>query len=822
MIAATSDARTAAVETESPLSRAFSLRRNVHALFSPSQTHLRPLDGLRALSILWVVLFHVGWYTPQHLTTEAYLGLLTAKWMLPLWRGDFGVDVFFVISGLLIAGLLLDEHASTGRLRLGLFYARRLLRLWPALVVALLLDVLLIRDHPDMTWANLLYVSNFLPIQQTAMGWTWSLAIEEQFYLLCPWLIAALATLSGRTRAFVLAGLLLGLAALAAAIVTAGSFRAIDAEIVIARDLKPWAHAFDTLYSKPWMRAGPLLAGVCAAFVLRAPRAMEALARSRVVAAVGLVVALVLAAAATHWELFAFAPRGVEVAYLATFRTVFGGCIAYVAVLSLSQNRVGRALGRLLSARALYPIAQLSYAAYLCNPIAAQLVHRAMAPAIHDGGVRAIAILAPLDFAATFAGAALLHVLVERPFMQLRPRAASADTPPPAAPAPRTGFFSLDLLDNRFPVLHGMRVVAITTVVAYHVTWIFMGEQDIKLDPLFFAQSLCIFFGMDLFFVLSGFLIGSILLRSMSKSGTTDIGRFYVRRIFRTFPSYYLVLAGLAIAFPLTLAQRHHLGWEVLYGTNFLPLNRGQTVMFWGWSLGLEEQFYLTVPLLFFALQRLATVRARLVLLTALWLLALVIRLVIYFRYRPWTDGALYGALYFRTHTRFDPLIAGIIIAVVHQRWGKDIAVWLKAPLHRAILALPSLGLLWVLLRPSMFGFENLQVVHLFAWGTLTSLMYFGLVPLALYTDGWVCRWLSGHTFRRMATLGYGVYLVHIPIIDHIMVPIAKVAQDRHVSMLLVWPAALTSTMILSLAFGYLLHVVVEKPSLRLRERFAA
>ena len=174
--------------------------------------------------------------------------------------------------------------------------------------------------------------------------------------------------------------------------------------------------------------------------------------------AVGLVAALGLAAAATHWELFALAPRGLEVAYLATFRTVFGAAVACVAVLALSKNPVGQVLGRALSARALYPIAQLSYAAYLLNPIATQLVHQAMAPFIQDGGARAILMLAPLDFAATFAGAALLHVLVERPFMQLRPRAASALAAPPAAAAPSTGgFFSLDLLDNRFPVLHGMR-----------------------------------------------------------------------------------------------------------------------------------------------------------------------------------------------------------------------------------------------------------------------------------------------------------------------------------------------------------------------------
>jgi peptidoglycan/LPS O-acetylase OafA/YrhL len=821
--AASADTRIAEAPHDSPLARAFSLRDNARALFTPRAGHLRPLDGLRALSILWVILFHVGWYTPQHLTIPAYVGLLASPWMLPFWRGDFGVDVFFVLSGMLIAGMLIDERAQTGRLRLGLFYARRLLRLWPALAAALLLDVLLIRDHPDMTWANLLYVSNFLPIQHAGMGWTWSLAIEEQFYLVCPWLIGALSNLRGGARAAIVIGLLWALSMVAALIVVHQGFHAIDAEIVITRDLSSWADAFDTLYSKPWMRAGPLLVGVGAAYVLRAPAAMKALESARVLGTLGLLGALGLAGAATHWELVEHESRGLEVAYLATFRTVFGASVAYVAVLSLSQHPLGRGVGRVLSSRALYPIAQLSYAAYLLNPIATQLVHRAMAPMVRDGGPAAIALLAPLDIAATFLGAAAIHLLIERPFMEMRPRAPLQGPPPPApAPATKSPFFALDLLDNRFPVLHGMRVLAIITVVAYHVTWIFMGEQGIDLDPFFFAQSLTVFFGMDLFFVLSGFLIGSILLRSIEKSGTQDIGRFYVRRIFRTFPPYYLVLAILAVAFKMTAAQRHHLGWEVLYATNFLPLQRGQTVMFWGWSLGLEEQFYLTVPLLFFALQRLRTVRARLGLLAALWASALVVRMAIFLSRHSWSDGDLYGAVYFRTHTRFDPLIAGIIIAVVHQRWSKDIAAWLKDPFHRALLGLPSLGCLWLLLRPTIFGGEHVQMVHIFAWGTVTSLMYFGLVPLALYTDGWICRWLSAPYFRRMATLGYGVYLVHIPIIDHVMVPAAKAAQARHWSMALIWPAALTATMLLALGVGYVLHVLVEKPSLRLREHFAS
>jgi peptidoglycan/LPS O-acetylase OafA/YrhL len=116
---------------------------------------------------------------------------------------------------------------------------------------------------------------------------------------------------------------------------------------------------------------------------------------------------------------------------------------------------------------------------------------------------------------------------------------------------------------------------------------------------------------------------------------------------------------------------------------------------------------------------------------------------------------------------------------------------------------------------------EHAQIIRMFLWGTVTSLMYFGLVPLALYTDGWVVRALSLPFFRRLATLGYGVYLVHIPIIDHIMVPAGRAAQARHWPMLYVWPATLASTFALSLAVAYVLHILVEKPALRIRDRLA-
>jgi peptidoglycan/LPS O-acetylase OafA/YrhL len=242
-------------------------------------------------------------------------------------------------------------------------------------------------------------------------------------------------------------------------------------------------------------------------------------------------------------------------------------------------------------------------------------------------------------------------------------------------------FLALELLDNRYPALHGLRVLAIVSVVQYHVTWIFAGEQEIPLDQGFTDGSLSIFFGMDLFFVLSGFLIGSILLRSLDQKGTQDIRRFYIRRIFRTFPSYWVVLAILAITMPLTAAQRAHLPYEAAYLTNFMPLQRTEIIMFWGWSLSLEEQFYLTVPVLFFVLHRLSSDRARIALLLGLWALAPVIRVCVYLAGEPWTDFELYDAVYFRTHTRFDAIVAGILLAVVHARYGARIAAWLA---HRS------------------------------------------------------------------------------------------------------------------------------------------
>lgn len=147
------------------------------ALPVPSPRKILELDGLRAVSVVFVMLVH------------ATYGRLSG--------GFLGVDIFFVISGFLITHLLMAEHVGTGRVSLRDFYLRRVFRILPPLVCAIVLAMLLwpgsTADRMVVVQAALLFYANFLPAETLGnLGHTWSLAIEEQFYLVWPLLFVAL------------------------------------------------------------------------------------------------------------------------------------------------------------------------------------------------------------------------------------------------------------------------------------------------------------------------------------------------------------------------------------------------------------------------------------------------------------------------------------------------------------------------------------------------------------------------------------------------------------------------------------------------------
>ena len=136
--------------------------------------HLPGLDALRALAVGIVMLYHFGY---------------------PSMRGGYGVLIFFVLSGFLITWLMLAEEAATGTISLRGFYRRRMLRIFPAAYVYwfVLVAALLITHRPVLwphAWSAFFYVSNYYNAlygdPNNGFSHTWSLGIEEQFYLLWP------------------------------------------------------------------------------------------------------------------------------------------------------------------------------------------------------------------------------------------------------------------------------------------------------------------------------------------------------------------------------------------------------------------------------------------------------------------------------------------------------------------------------------------------------------------------------------------------------------------------------------------------------------
>jgi peptidoglycan/LPS O-acetylase OafA/YrhL len=179
----------------------------MHAGATATQWRLghRPgLDGLRGVAILLVVASHLG-----------------VKHLEPL--GGIGVTVFFTLSGFLITALLLGEIDQTGQVSVGSFYRRRFFRLAPAfllmLAVVVPLEVGLYGQAPYW-WAPLAEVSNWVSATQSPgallmLHHTWSLSIEEQFYVLWPLLMWASMRMAGRRGVLIVAagGIVLSMAA---------------------------------------------------------------------------------------------------------------------------------------------------------------------------------------------------------------------------------------------------------------------------------------------------------------------------------------------------------------------------------------------------------------------------------------------------------------------------------------------------------------------------------------------------------------------------------------------------------------------------------
>lgn len=353
---------------------------------------------------------------------------------------------------------------------------------------------------------------------------------------------------------------------------------------------------------------------------------------------------------------------------------------------------------------------------------------------------------------------------------------------------------------RRIPELDGVRGLAILLVLAVH-----FGLTANPPEPLYSLLRLG-WSGVDLFFVLSGFLITGILLDT--RDSPRYFRSFYMRRALRIFPLYYAYIgAFFFLVLPLAHALHRPVppgpvqGWYWLYLSNWVSaLGPDYAFLSHLWSLSIEEQFYLLwAPIVFWLGRRWLPWFCSLLIVAAP-----LLRCV--WREHPYSPEFLYRLTPFRV----DTLAWGALLAIVvrDEVWLRRLLAWAK-PL--AVGAGAGLAGLF-----ACFGTRNSQPVIAVAGYTLFGILYF-FVVLSGYR-GWAP--FRASLLRTFGRYSYGVYVLHFPLVGYFYLAMTPVAAAVGAV-----PAALAGFLLGSaLAFGLarLSWIVLEQRFLAWKDRFQA
>ena len=418
--------------SKTALQTAFSFKENFRSIYLRRATNYAPIDGVRALSIMLVLVYHtflVYDLSNPHETVASILEKLGWAWTWA-WNGDKGVDVFFVMSGFLISGILLRQYSKDGHLNLKNFYIRRYLRLTPAYYFMLTIYWILSANNSEMIWANYLYVSNFIPYQRQAAAWTWSLAVEEQFYFIYPLILMAILKWSKSPGIALLWLFFISIAVNTGIVLTDDQLRTMPSSAIYTND-NFYHHFITVLYDNLHTRFGGLVVGCLAAYTMHFYKEkLTLVANSKLgviltVVALGLIVFfLVFPAFSPAYDAY----QTLHIWYYIFNHTLFavGVGILIIAML-LQQSWLANAFRWFFSLSFWYPIASLSYSLYLIHLVVMILVIPAMVnltiamPEQYSWAMGEVLVYGfIISSLLSFAIAILMYLFIEKPVMNLR------------------------------------------------------------------------------------------------------------------------------------------------------------------------------------------------------------------------------------------------------------------------------------------------------------------------------------------------------------------------------------------------------------------
>jgi len=355
----------------------------------------------------------------------------------------------------------------------------------------------------------------------------------------------------------------------------------------------------------------------------------------------------------------------------------------------------------------------------------------------------------------------------------------------------------------REPGLDLLRTIAILLVVLYHMA--------LEPAPRFLRGiEQCGWMGVDLFFVLSGFLIGSQLFRPYLRNQTPSLWLFYLRRAFRILPAFWVVLLVYLLIPGVRERPAMPDAWRFLTFTQNLGLI-APAAFSHAWSLCVEEHFYLAFPILVLWLMRKPSFWKVSTVAAIVFLGGFIIRWIIWTHYlQPMENDpakehlffvGYWELIYFPTYARLDGLLVGVLLAAIRQfrpDW------WAFVTARRGIVLIIAVLLLSLAVSTCWYLVRFSAVV----WGFPLIALGFGFLVIAS-TE--VRIGIPGTVIG--ATLAYSTYLTHKAVMHLDRIYFSQWLNANWISAFFIYTSS-------SLIVATVLYLCIEAPSLRLREKF--